>query len=196
MKNKIGIIILAAGNSSRLGQPKQLLPYKGKSLLRHVTDEALSVKAVDVVVVTGAANAAIEHELKVPGITIVRHETWAEGMGTSIKKGLQRLLGSCPQLSAVIIAVCDQPFVSAELFRQLIAAYQHSDSLIVASAYAGTFGTPALYDASYFKDLLALQGPEGAKKILQEHKTTLALVPFEKGNIDIDTMDDYQKLAQ
>ena len=195
MKKTIGIIILAAGSSTRLGQPKQLLEFNGKTLLRHTVDEALLARPAEIIVVTGADHEAVEDELISPEITIVRNEYWSDGMGTSIKKGLEELLTASPEISAVILAVCDQPFVNAEIFKALINTYRLSGKLIIASAYSGTFGTPALYDAIYFKDLLDLKGTEGAKKLIQNNSNSMTFVQFEKGAIDIDTPDDYHQLT-
>lgn len=194
-KKTIGIVVLAAGNSSRLGRAKQLLPFGSKTLIRHVVDEALLAQADKVIVVTGAGSEAIAEELEPTHASLVQNEQWQEGMGTSIKKGLAQLLVLCPEVSAVLITVCDQPFVSAQTFINIMQAYQQNTGLVVASTYAGIIGTPALYDKTYFDELFALNGQEGAKKLLMKHQTKLVAVPFEKGEMDIDTLEDYQKLS-
>jgi len=193
--NKTGIIILAAGNSSRLGRPKQLLPYKGKTLITHITSEALQTSLDPIVVVTGAFAGEVQDELKnVRGITIAYNQYWNTGMASGIVTGLSKTLSLQPDIAALILAVCDQPFINAGLFQQLIVKKDESRNGIVACAYSDTIGTPVLFARRYFEELSQLSGNEGAKKLLQRHKEDLATVVFPGGNIDIDTEEDYQKL--
>lgn len=189
-----GIIILAAGSSSRLGQPKQLLQYLGKSLLQHVLDEALAVGVAECIVVIGSEAESMSMQL-VPGdATICYNAQWAEGMSGSIHLGLQKLLELHPDMDCCIIAVCDQPFITTQLFKNLYEVANENDASIVASSYADTAGTPALFDKSQFAALMNLRGQEGAKKLLKSTAGELLLVPFERGAIDIDTQEDYQAL--
>ena len=188
-----GILILAAGNSSRLGEPKQLLHFKGKSLLRNVAEEALKISKA-VIVVTGSNHTEISKEIEDLKIVITENKNWDEGMGSSINIGLKQLLDSFPTIENCIISVCDQPFIDASVFSELIQMQKDSQKGIVASKYSETLGTPVLFSKKYFKDLSNLSGYEGAKKLLQKFKDDIAEISFEKGAIDIDTQDDYQKL--
>ena len=188
-----GIIILAAGNSSRLGQPKQLLPYKDETLLQHIIAEAAVIKDTVLIVVTGANHELIEKNIDSKVKTAFNHD-WELGMSSSINKGLSELLQSNPEIEKCIVAVCDQPFVSHSVFENLITEYDVTRKGIVASSYAETFGTPVLFDKKYFDDLLDLKGQEGAKKVITRFLDDTASIPFEKGNIDIDTEEDYNKL--
>jgi len=190
-----GILILAAGNSSRLGEPKQLLHFKGKSLLRNVAEEALKISKA-VIVVTGSNHTEISKEIEDLKIVITENKNWDEGMGSSINIGLKQLLDSFPTIENCIISVCDQPFIDASVFSELIQMQKDSQKGIVASKYSETLGTPVLFSKKYFKDLSNLSGYEGAKKLLQKFKDDIAEISFEKGAIDIDTQDDYQKLIQ
>ena len=189
-----GIVILAAGNSSRLGQPKQLLGYKNSTLLKNTIAEAFLVPDVVIMVVTGANNKLIEEELDPSRIKICFNSDWETGMSSSIVKGLNGLLQLYPDCQNCIFAVCDQPYVSSLVFENLIQEKNKKGKGIVASAYSGTLGTPVLFDKKYFTELAALEGQEGAKKIINRFLEDTASVPFEKGNIDIDTEDDYNKL--
>ncbi len=186
-----GIIILAAGNSSRLGQPKQLLDYQGKTLLRHTVEQALAVSS-RVMVVTGSKNSIIDQETG-PAAAIY-NENWQEGMASSIHKGLNEMLLKYPETENILITVCDQPHIDASVFSELIGKRQSSGKKIIASCYSGTLGTPVLFSRSYFSDLLKLNGHEGAKKLLIKYKDEVGQVIFEKGSVDIDTPEDYQKL--
>jgi molybdenum cofactor cytidylyltransferase len=189
-----GIVILAAGNSSRLGQPKQLLGYKDSTLLKNTIAEAFLVPDVVIIVVTGANNQLIEEELDPSRIKICFNSDWETGMSSSIVKGLNALLHLYPDCQNCIFAVCDQPYVSSLVFENLIQEHSKTGKGILASSYAETLGTPVLFDKKYFTELTALQGQEGAKKIINRFLEDTVSVPFEKGNIDIDTEDDYNKL--
>ncbi|HMH24875.1 MAG TPA: nucleotidyltransferase family protein [Puia sp.] len=199
-----GIIILAAGSSSRLGQPKQMLTYRNKSLIRHVTDEAIASGTGPVLVVLGANATEVAAELEElaveleevvaelkDGAVLIRINTgWQEGMASSIRHGLTEMLKAYPGVDTVVLAVCDQPFVSAALFGQLLALQKETGKGIIASAYEGTLGTPALFGKKYFTGLQELQGHEGAKKLLKLHAGDVSSIPFDGGEIDIDTPED------
>ncbi len=188
-----GIIILAAGASTRLGMPKQTLVYNGKTLLEHAVDAALEV-AKPVIVVLGAKADTIVTYLKSKPVTIVYNDSWPQGMASSIAAGLQAVLTDNKAINEVIIMLCDQPFVDALLLNQLIARHTESGKGIIACKYAATIGVPVLLNKKYFDELKLLQGEEGAKKLLLKYKDDVAFVSFEKGVIDIDTMNDYERL--
>ena len=192
---KCGIIILAAGNSSRLGHAKQLLTFKGKTLLRHVVDEALEVADAHTIVVLGAESETLLGELEDSKAVTCYNAQWSSGMSGSIHVGLKKLLELQPESNCCIIAVCDQPFISAEVFNNLIQMFQTSSCSIIASAYADTAGTPVLFSNALFPDLFRLEGQEGAKKLLNQYKQELRLLAFDKGKIDIDTEADYDDLC-
>ncbi|NIJ52142.1 nucleotidyltransferase family protein [Dyadobacter arcticus] len=190
--NAYGIIILAAGNSSRLGEPKQLLRYQHKTLIRHITEAALATDVSDVVVVTGSNAPLIESELFGLSHHLAHNGGWQQGMGSSIQTGLSKLKSLHPALDGAIIAVSDQPFVTAPLFQSLIEQINASKTGIAASSYADTLGTPVLFNKKYFNALLQLSGNEGAKKLLLKYSQDVTSVPFPLGNIDIDTKEDYK----
>jgi molybdenum cofactor cytidylyltransferase len=194
--SRTGVIILAAGNSSRLGHPKQLLPYRGKTLLTHTTTEALNAGLHPVVVVTGAFQAEVSDSLHGQSLDIIFNPFWEEGMASGIIAGLSNIVSLYPDVDAVIIAVCDQPFISSALFLQLVSTYDTSGKGIVGCAYADSVGTPVLFGHAYFERLLALSGSEGAKKLLKQYPDDLATITFPDGDIDIDTGDDVQKLTE
>ena len=190
-----GILILAAGSSSRLGEPKQLLKFNGKTLLRNVVEEAIKVSDF-VIVVTGSIHSQISKEIEDLKVKIIENINWNKGIGSSIKIGIIQLLNEFLEVKNIIISVCDQPFLETSVFLDLIQMQKDSQKGIVASKYSDTLGTPVLFTETYFKELSELSGQEGAKKVLQKFKDDIAEINFEKGAIDIDTASDYQKLMQ
>jgi molybdenum cofactor cytidylyltransferase len=188
---KYGIIILAAGSSSRLGSPKQLLAFEGTTLIEHVVRQACNVPDAITLVVTGAVHKEIETALAAVPVSLIYNSDWEEGMSTSLRVGLKALLKDAPELEVCILMVCDQPYVSTALLEEMIDHYKNTNKEIVACTYAETAGTPALFGASFFKDLLSLAGQAGAKKIIAENQTNVFYLPFPNGQVDIDTAQDY-----
>jgi molybdenum cofactor cytidylyltransferase len=191
---KTGALILAAGESSRLGHPKQLIQFRGKSLLHRIVDAAKKARCSPTVVVIGSDREEVERELKAGGAIIVENENWRLGIGTSIRAGVRRLIDKAPTLEAVVLLVCDQPFVDARTIARLITLREKTKRAIVASRYANTLGVPALFDRSCFQELAALDNATGAKTVILSNRERVAEFPFPEGRIDIDTLDDYEKL--
>jgi molybdenum cofactor cytidylyltransferase len=190
--SKTGIIILAAGNSSRMGEPKQLMMYKSKTFLQHIIGEAKNANLEPVICVTGYQSELIAKNITGMGISIVYNEDWREGMGSGISAGIKQVLLS--DVDSVILAVSDQPHVSSDLFGTMKELKNQSGKGIVASSYAGTLGTPVLFGKNYFGHLKSLRGNQGAKNIVKLNMPDVCSVEFEKGNIDIDTKEDYENL--
>jgi molybdenum cofactor cytidylyltransferase len=192
--SKHSILILAAGNASRFGSPKQLLQYKDKTFIRRVADVAMTGCGHSLVVVTGAHAAEVEAEI--PDLTFVRNDEWQDGMGSSISKGMKAIIELYPDAKDVIILVCDQPHITADLLFQIKEQRQSTGKRMIAAAYNNTIGTPALFDQYYFEKLSQLNGQQGAKVLLQQYPDDVATVDFPSGDIDIDTTEDYQRLIQ
>lgn len=193
-KTKTGIIILAAGASTRLGSPKQLLVYSGVSLLQHAVEVAQTADADPVVVILGANADLIKSEIKNTKANAVVNPEWKEGMASTIRFGLQTLLKLNPEVDAVVMMVADQPFVTAELLNNLMEVHRKKQRSIVASKYGTTFGTPVLFAKRFFPELLELTGDVGAKNLVRKYLNEAAFVSFPKGEIDIDTVEDYENL--
>jgi molybdenum cofactor cytidylyltransferase len=194
MAGKLGIVLLAAGASTRLGNPKQLLLHQGKTLLEHGLQVALDSGEKPIVAVLGANAEIMMKQIKNEAVHLVINKNWQEGIAASIRCGLEKLLEISPRVEAVIIMVCDQPFVTPKLLNDLASNYQESGKPIVASRYENSLGTPALFDKTIFTALLALKGDIGAKKFIREQVDLVSEVDFPLGHIDIDTGDDYDKL--
>jgi molybdenum cofactor cytidylyltransferase len=200
----IALILLAAGGSTRMGQPKQLLQYKGQSLLRRATEQAVSAGCDPIVVVLGAEADRMKAELTDLPVKTIENPNWPRGMGTSIRAGLAVILpspstrgegkgeGSPP---AVIITLCDQHLIDAAALRKLIDAYQSTARPLIAAQYAGTLGVPALFSPKFLPALAALPDGSGAKQLLQAHAADVLPIPLEVAATDIDTPGDYQQLT-
>lgn len=190
-----GIIILAAGASSRLGEPKQNLVYKGRSLLQNAIDAALGSACRPVIVVLGANEKFIRPNIETEYIQIFCNLGWREGMSSSIRLGIQNLLQLNPGIKQVILMVCDQPFVNSGLLNMLIAKQAETGKSIIASSYNETVGTPVLFGKSFFMELQMLRGQQGAKKLFSKYKKFLSTISFPSGATDIDIIEDYQSLS-
>ena len=194
--NMTGVIILAAGASTRLGKAKQTLKYKNKSLLKNAIDAANGAGLYPVIVVIGANETEMRNHLEKEIVNVVCNENWKDGIASSIHSGLNYLEKYMKPLENIVLMVCDQPFVDEKLLRSLLETKQSSNKTIVACSYKDTVGVPALFDNIHFPELLALIGNEGAKKVLLKHPDSLAVIPFPAGAIDIDTVADYEALEK
>ena len=190
------IIVLAAGKSSRLGSPKQLLAYKGKSLLQHTVNAALQTTMRPVVVVVGADSDTVKKETEGMEIVTADNGDWKEGMASSLRCGLTAVQKTNSDVDGIIIMVCDQPYVSTLLLNDLVNKQTETGKPIVTCNYGETIGPPALFHKSFFPELMKLKGDAGARKIILQHSGEVASVLFPEGKIDIDTRDDYEELVQ
>lgn len=189
-----GIVVLAGGQSSRLGSPKQLLAYAGSSLLRHTVNVALNADCGPVIVVTGAKSMEVKQALTGVKIQIVENPGWQEGMASSLRAGLKAMLVAHPEIDGVIFMVCDQPYVNKSVLLCLIETQHTTGKAVTASSYQGKAGIPALFHHSFFGKLMELKGDKGARMLISAHPHEVAMVPFEEGAIDIDTREDYEQL--
>ncbi len=196
LSNSYGIILLAAGQSARLGKPKQLLNYKGKTLLAHSLQIAIETQLQPIVTVLGANLDTLKQSIEPTNTNIVINQEWSEGMASSIRCGIEELLKIAPSIAGVIIMVCDQPYVTAKLLTDLVEKHEDSSKPIIASRYNNNIGTPALFDKTIFALLLSLKGDSGAKKIMKSNPDWVETVNFPFGEIDIDTSLDYELLMK
>ncbi len=187
----IAAVILAAGASTRYGRPKQLLRYEGQSLLRRAAEAAAGSGCRPIVAVLGASAGLCADELR--GLPVHRTENamWLEGMGGSLRTGMETLCTLAPGAAAVVVTLCDQPHLSSQILDALVQRHRESGAPIVASAYAGTLGVPALFDRSLFGELLSLRGDGGARRIIERFNGGVEAVPFPAGIVDIDTPQDF-----
>jgi molybdenum cofactor cytidylyltransferase len=191
-----GIVILAAGQSKRLGRPKQMLEYDGISLIDRVIQTAVKSSCRPIALVLGASAEQIIQNGNTEHVHTVINEQWEEGMASSIRAGLNALLAIDKEMDGVIILVCDQPHLNVEHINGLLNLQATQDLPAAACSYGGILGTPALFHKTLFENLLMLQGDVGAKKIIAGMEHNVAILEFEKGLFDIDTENDYQDLLQ
>ncbi|WP_461049298.1 nucleotidyltransferase family protein [Spirosoma arcticum] len=195
---KIGTIILAAGDSSRMGgEPKQLLAYKGQSLMRRVTETALALQRGPVVVVLGANRDQIVPELAGLPVTLVDNPAWPTGQASSLKTGLAALyLTRKEDIDAVLVLHTDQPMVSVGLLIHMLDVWKDHGTGIVACRYDTQVSVPALFSRDYIAQLLQLEGDKGVKWVIVKHRSDCVEVPFEAGAIDLDSKRDVALFTQ
>jgi len=188
------VVILAGGQSKRLGSPKQLLQVEGTTLLERTISAAQELGDGPVVVVLGAHAELILPEVIQAGIEVILNTDWQEGMASSLRAGIRHLEARHPQIDGILFLVCDQPFLQADLLQRLINLQASADLPVAACRYGDRLGTPALFHQSVFSLLLDLKGDTGARKLLEGMADQVAVLDFEKGIYDIDTREDYERL--
>ena len=190
----IAAIILAAGASTRMGRPKQLLPFRGCSLLVRAAQTAIASGCYPSIVVLGAEIDRIRGDVETLPVQVAENPDWETGMGSSIRIGIQALMASDPDIEAAILLLCDRPFVSVRSIDRLVTAYRSTDRPIVASGYNDTIGVPALFHRTLFPELLSLSGVHGAKSLMGRYLTQIVPIEFPEEAIDLDTPEDYRKI--
>jgi molybdenum cofactor cytidylyltransferase len=188
-------ILLAAGGSSRMGEPKQLLIYKGKTLLRRAAETLIHSACGPVAVVLGAEIEQSKNEIKDLPVRLAFNENWQAGMSSSIKTGLEYLLQTDPEISAVVITLCDQPNVASSHIDKLAAKFRETKKSIVAARYDNVIGVPALFDRGLFDELLKIKGDKGAREIIAKYSDALTTIPLPEAALDIDTKADLSRLS-
>lgn len=190
-----GVIILAAGGSTRMGRPKQLLKIKGQTLIRKTVETALSIQANPIVAVLGNAFEAINEEIADLKISTAHNTEWQKGMAGSLRIGVQRFRRLAPETKAVLLLLCDQPLITPDYLQQLYLEWQTTKMDAVASAYKGIKGVPAIFKTSILQQFTATEGDFGARHLIKqlEQAGRLSALDFPAGAIDLDTPDEYQQ---
>lgn len=190
-QRKIAGLLLAAGGSTRLGQPKQLLEWKGKTLIRRAAEALLGAGCDPVVVVVGSMAESCRLELDGLTLEIVENTEWRSGMSSSIRSGLESLLETDPHLDAVLITLVDQPKITKDQLKSLLDRYGETSAPIVAAEYDGVAGVPALFDRRHFPALSNLTGDKGARDLIRKDAHLVA-IPLPEAGVDIDTLADLE----
>ncbi|MDW8330621.1 MAG: nucleotidyltransferase family protein [Cyclobacteriaceae bacterium] len=191
----ICIVILAAGSSSRLGQPKQLISWQNEPIIQRMAKIALATSARQVVVVLGAYAEQIVSVVAELPVHILINPEWAMGIGSSIRCAIKFIQQTMPDTQGVLLMVCDQPYLTTGHLEHLIQTFILHGNPVVASAYEGTAGVPALFDRALFQELLQLSPDQGGAKIIR-NTPNLHCIPFPEGKFDLDTPADLNELEK
>jgi molybdenum cofactor cytidylyltransferase len=191
--SSLHILILAAGASTRLGQPKQLVRLDGRPLLHTMVSHAVAVAGHAVTVVVGAHAQELALLLKHSPASVIVNRQWEEGLGASIRCGIAALPPAC---DAVLLMLADQVGVTSDDLKRLVSAWKGQDSAVVASLYSGTVGVPAIFPRWCFSDLAALRGDVGARRVLQRYSDRLTRVPMPNAAMDLDTPEQLEELRR
>jgi len=190
---QVAAIVLAAGGSERMGRPKQLLPIRGRPMVRHVIKVVAATGLAQVIVVTGAHAEAVAATLADLPVDIVVNESWTEGMSSSMRGGLRVLR---PEIQAALLVLGDQPALTTDLLQLLVARYRATGAPIVAPLYRGQRGNPVLFDRALFSELLAVEGDRGGRLLIVRHKEQVEWVEVDDPAVimDIDSPQDYKRV--
>lgn len=187
---KIAILLLAAGASSRMGSPKQLLKWGDSTLLNHSINQAVKSKAIDVFVLLGANHKIISKSIENTSISLLVNDDWNQGMGNTISFGVSHIQGL--NYDGVLLMLVDQPLIDSTYLNNLIAVFDTSKKSIIASSYHKGAGVPAIFDKSHYPELSALNGDQGAKQLIINYQGNTKII--DAGNLlaDIDTDKEYE----
>ena len=190
---RVAAVVLAAGGSSRMREPKQLLPVNGQPMVRRVTEAVCAAGLAQVVVVVGSHAEVVAQALAGMAVDIVVNDAWAAGMSTSVQAGLHRLR---QDIKAVVVILADQPALAPELIQTLVTRYQDTEALIVAPFHRGRRGNPVLFDRALFPELLAVEGDRGGRQLIVRHQEQVERVEVDDMAVvmDIDTRQDYERM--
>lgn len=187
-------IVLSAGASTRLRQPKQLIRIRGESLLRRTVRFAAKGGCWPVFVVLGYEAETIARELDELNTRTVLNLNWQSGMGSSLSAGMKYMLSGPEIVSNVMVLVCDQLYLSSELISRLITTHRATQPRITAAQYAGRLGVPAIFSSQLFPELLQSSGDQGARRLIDRHLSHATWVDFPEGADDLDTPADLLSL--
>lgn len=192
----IPVILLAAGSSTRMGQPKQLLPWGEQTLIEHQLLTILQT-GEPVIVVLGAHADRILPVVKKYPVAVVVNADWESGMAGSISCGIDEMESLKPDADAVLITLVDQPLIPFSHFKEMLNAFEKGRQQIIASTSAeGWLGVPALFDKRYFSELRNLQGEKGARTLISQYQNRVKVLECNEIIEDIDTLESYQNLYQ
>jgi molybdenum cofactor cytidylyltransferase len=195
MRKFISGLVLGAGASSRFGQPKQLLPFKGSTLLGWAIDQAERATGLDeVIVVLGRAASEIREKVAFGNAKIVENPVFGEGCASSYRAGIEAL---DPRSEAIIILLGDQPGVDPETIDRMAGEWRHGDGQIALASYQGRKGHPMLFAKPLFGQLVGLHGDKAAWKLVDANPGLVRVIPFDHPfPEDIDTPEDFMRAAE
>ena len=191
----VAAIIVAAGESSRLGQPKQLVMFEGEPLLQRAVRSAQESGVAHVFVVLGAHHQEIQAAVQLGHTSVILNNEWHEGLASSVRAGVNAVESKI-ETTGVLLMTCDQPHVSTSHLKKMLAEFDaHGGVGLIASTYSGIRGTPAIFPRSLFSGLLALRGDRGARSLLVNTPLPVTEIELDGGEIDIDRPEDLAQLT-
>jgi len=192
MSANVHVLVLAAGASTRLGQPKQLVQIGGRPALHIALSNAVAVAGNAITVVVGSNARELTYLLSHSPASSIVNRQWEEGIASSLRCGLSVVPASA---DAVMIVLGDQVCVTSDDLKRLLAAWQKQENDIAAATYDRHVGVPAIFPRWCFSELAQLRGDEGARKILQRNPDRLVRVPMSNAGFDLDTPEDLAALT-
>jgi len=191
--SKTAILILAAGESKRLGEPKQLLSYKEETLLTHTITQLKPIEHSQIIVVVGAHFREVFQSIRTQEVFVVKNSNWEKGMGSSISKGVE-FLRKKNNFDRVLITLSDLPLVTTKHYEDLIELSKTAGKRIIFTEYKDTSGVPVVFDKSLFDELSLLKDDQGAKPVVKKYKKEVLKYTSKTPYLDIDTQEEYQRL--
>jgi molybdenum cofactor cytidylyltransferase len=190
----VGAVILAAGAATRMGRIKQLLPYRGRTLVEHAIHQARFAGFAPVVVVLGAQAEAVGEAVRRTSAESVVNENWESGMGSSIVAGVARMLELAPKVEGIAVLLADQPYISAGHLAGMSRVFDSRTEPILAASYAGTLGVPALFRNTMFAKLQKLKPDAGARSLLRQEDSRVYGFELPEAATDVDTPEEFANL--
>ena len=192
----IAVLIMAAGQSSRMKGIKQLLPWNGTTLLQHTLNTILDIKKNKVFMVLGANSDLIEAELKLvkQPVALIKNEKWQKGLGSSIACGIDFILEQEHTIDGILICLADQPLLTDVYYKKLLQIFRTNDVAIVATKYPNKSGVPAVFSTKIAQELIHLNEDYGARRIMSKYKDNMIVLDAGEQIIDIDTPETYEHL--
>lgn len=182
-------LILAAGESKRLGKPKQLLKWNNTTLLNHINNQFKNTQIDKTFIVLGAYSKEIIEKCELTNAEIIEFKAWKEGMGSSLAFACNRIK-EITNFDGILITLSDLPLVNQKDYQNMIELFSCSDD-IVATDSGKSVGVPAILGSQYLNELILLNGRVGAKSIIHKNRRDLKIYKNRNAGIDIDTTRDY-----
>jgi len=194
-KPKIAILILAAGESSRMGEKvKQVLPWKNTTLLGHSVAQAKASMADMTYTVLGAYEEIIKAEVQFEANAIIQNSNWKDGLGRSIAAGINYFSTKVLGYDAVLVMLADQPLIDTNYLNKMIGNWKGNPFKIITTQYESRSGVPAIFGKEHFSELQKLNKDFGAKDIIASNENAIFALSPEGKEVDIDSWEAYQEL--
>ncbi|SFC45251.1 molybdenum cofactor cytidylyltransferase [Algibacter lectus] len=188
-------VVLAAGASTRMRSPKQLLNWGNSTLLEHTLNTVLELNSSEVVVVLGANFEIIQSEIYKYPVTVLNNISWKVGLGKSIAVAVEYIQKLNYKVDGVMIVLADQPLIDSRFLGELCNAFNPNNNQIITTSYKnGKRGVPVIFDKYYFEELMLLNDDDGAKTLLETYANSVNSLKPQFENLDIDSKEDYNYL--